>query len=205
MNKEELATAFAKFLEDQGKAQPKEMTAKEAASHDVLEYIRNNPGSTADDVSRGLKISQGKFYYVVKLLKKDNSVVVIGSYIKRYYLAGTVDMQEVQDQQESASDRILQFVSDNVDKSYSIRDMSNDLKIPLSTVQRYVASMKKRKLIPENFKDGSEPLHPSKAPKKPAAPVVKTPAKAIGSLIWEFVRETRSTDVLQFLTWLENK
>lgn len=108
----------------------------------------------------------------------------------------------------SFGDRVLQYISDNYGKTYSRTKMAEDLGTTLPQLSTKLKEYIKRGLVDRDFNYGD--LATSKTPSQSAVQPKKGSNEAtfndvVETLIWEYVKATRSTDLLAFLTWLETK
>lgn len=124
----------------------------------------------------------------------------------------------------SRTEAILQYASDNAAEGFTIGKMAEDLKLTYNIAYSFVNDLKKRKMLDKDFNKGG--FSTPKTSQKEVVAKVK-PAKKIEvvqddlvpkeltqvdpfvtqteMLIFTFVKETRSTDLFEYLTWLEQR
>jgi hypothetical protein len=193
-----------------GKSRTGQMEAASENKMRVYEYIKKSGAVIARDISVDVfgkhPESTVPFHYLDALVRE--GLVRRTATRPRQY--SVVEGAEVREGEEA--EKILQFVSSNIGKSYSVYRMGKELGIPTGTIYYQVKQLSKRGLLPDNFNVGTEPIT-SEAEESTVEDVVaptesQQPADLftkVEFLAWTFVKETRTTDLLAFLTWLESK
>lgn len=180
----------------------------------VLDYVKGHGGATAKDVLEGTGLKAATVYNYLTQLVKEGQIVInkpngIGA--RQYSFKGTVSKEDESDK-DTANDKILQFVSDNHGKRYSIRQMAESIGVSTRDIYYMVNKLQKRKLLEKDFNLGSEPLEgeklSSKVDKTSLPPVEEkkdTLSDQIEFLAWTYIKETKDASLLSFLGWLEAK
>lgn len=112
---------------------------------------------------------------------------------------------------EESMEQILDFVTKNEGKRYSFGQMAEVLDIPRGSIYQLVYKLQKQNLLGKDFNLGNEIYREEKEEVVEATPVAekaKAPVSdhsSIEFLIWQFIKETRSVDLLQFLEWLDKR
>lgn len=129
-----------------------------------------------------------------------------------------------EDELSRRTEIILQYASDHASESFSVGSMGEELSLPFNIVYAHVNLMKKRGLIDNNFNKGnftapkakqSEAIAKAKPVKKikvqeskSDVPETKAPDPFVTQsemLILTFIKETHSTNVVEYLEWLTKR
>lgn len=191
---EELEKALA-----EAKAEQKRKNHKQK----MLDYITKNGSATMDEL---LKVTQCSLSNSKRYLKMliDEGLVHSNRQRPVLYLSGKGDSQGYKTSQE-VSEAVLEYVSAHMGEKYSAHKIADDLGLPYSSVYKELKSLIKRKLVPEGFNKPVEAAPRTSKEEVAEQPQVDPLFAQIEFLTWTYVRETRSTDLLQFLTWLEHR
>lgn len=182
----------------------------------ILDYLAENGSANSYDINTVIGVKKGStasLYYLGDLVKEDK-IEFINTRPRTYSLKGTGTAVL----EKWASD-VLEFASKNVNKRFSVYGMADILNIPRGSIYRAVNALQKRNLLAKDFNMGSEPLESAtetapveatvelKAGEEPTETKPKTDELfvKVEFLVWLYVKETRDTDLLHFLTWLENR
>lgn len=104
------------------------------------------------------------------------------------------------------TDAILDFIARHDGESYSVRSIQTNLGLKENVADRYVRQWIRKGLLDKNFNQGKNKFKPETEDtpiQKETKP--QTNFENIEFLVWNYVKETRSTDILAFITWLEAK
>lgn len=179
---------------------------------ELYRVIEERPHLTVKEYMAHFKVSENTIRNYLAPLEKEGYVRHTNSYPRRYYVATaengaeTITKENELEAQGERNNKILQFISDHDGERYTYRDIAAGTGIPAGSVHYYMKGLIGRGLVPKDWGVG-----PRVEPPKPA---VETPKKEaneatftdiVETLIWEYVKTTRKTDLLAFLTWLEAK
>lgn len=126
-----------------------------------------------------------------------------------------------EDERARRADAILQYASDHAGEAFSVASMTEFTGIDVGSIYREVFLLQKRGLLAKNFNQGTfivpktsqkEVVAKAKTKKTPKATSevteIKTPDAFVTQtemLVFTFIREKRSTDLIEYLTWLEQR
>jgi len=182
----------------------------------VFDYIENNPKSTIVDIVAGMGAPDDNIDRALKLLLESERVTKTKTrplYFSVVSVTPTPTEEDMETEAVRRSDAILQYASDHVNTAFSMKELAEATDIPVGSIYQEVYRLQKRKLLDKKFNKGNESTSEPEAPQKPLETVTEpstepkstTLSDQIEFLVWNFVRETRSTDVLAFLSWIEAK
>lgn len=225
MKRDEVAELIEK-LGEQEKAKPRQETRGVRRNKaKIMAYVDKHGSITVGEVREVIGATGSGSHLYLQRLIEDGLLVSEGlPRYNRFFRPGTV-LEEVEGSRVSQSqtkvendnrfvwgEKVLQYVSDHMGETYSIGKMGRDLGMAPGVIYSTVRALDKRHLLPHNFNIGTTPLEAQVEEVKTEEPQVVEEAPAsddfttqVECLIWKFVRETRSTDVLLFVTWLEQR
>lgn len=114
--------------------------------------------------------------------------------------------------------RVLKFITNNEDKLVTFGEISQQTGVPVSSVHQTIVKLVKEKVIVSSDKNSTghrrywlyESIENGPQASVKESTDTATPSKnnkavmaLLEQLVMEYVQETRSTDVLEFLNWLE--
>lgn len=204
------------------KAEPKPVKngksaeAIRAKNNKIIEYLKSEGGATIEDIQKHIGYSKANTTLSLSKLVKKGTLEYTRTSPRVYSIKGFGESNG-----DKWSGKVIDYVTANMGKRYSLQRMGRDLGMPDGVVYGVAHRLEKRGLIPHGFNLGSveeAPVPQETAPKaeekpstettsddKPEAPQGDSLLQQIEFLIWTYVRENRDTDVLKFLTWLETK
>lgn len=208
--------------------QPKSQKARNKKKQAIVDYVSVHQNVKSGPIRTKLKIAQSTAGKLLAELVEEGALVKDNGGANTTYRTpmGAVPTKDVApvakkrtigqpttEESAQTADAILEYASKNMGKRYSVHRMGQDLQIANGNVYYYVNQLTKRGLLPKGFNQGTELLVPaSNQVTAEAAPVLATVDKPkdellqkIDFLVWDYVKATRSTDVLGFLTYLETK
>lgn len=207
------------FKRESAKPQRKAVPSGEVPRATVLAYIQEKGSVTTNDIRDHFNITKTPAYYHLTNLVKDGKITAVKdttrpgnpvTYVARPGKVEAPKKRRTYRDNGNLSERILQYVSDHINEYYTQTTMAHDLDCDVTQLNRIVKDFIRRGIVVKDFNKGSNKSTAKSMPTdaEPASPKSANESLylvATETLIWEFVKETRSTDLFGFLTWLENK
>lgn len=198
-------------------------TSKKVREQQIVDYIHSMPkGATRIQVSKRFNISRPTADRYLHNLKVNNTLTSTkdaGRKAYKYFVTQDISAVPIKDEEVSTSERILQFVSDHYGEDYPLTYMAEMLNLAYNTMYVNLVRLKKRGLVPDKFNGLSKfaNITITEVPAEPVVETVETPVddpmeqtserssmlSDIEYLILQFIKDRRSTDVLEFLDYLE--
>lgn len=193
---------------------------------DVLTFIQTHGQVTLGEIHEHMGGARSNIFNYLKRLRAVGKVVrVNGSNPVRYSSDASVNENSNTKINRTYSDHaeaILEFVSKHVGERYYANDMFKTLGIPKGSGAVVVADLKKRGLLDKDFNLGSNPFVTGEPvsdalqvgepqdlaepnPGIPAAPIKDPLFIQIDFLAWTYIKQTRNTDLVAFLNWIEER
>lgn len=161
-----------------------------------------------------LGMGKGRAMMYLQGMSENGSLVKIGPKPYKYYIGEnieeeipTTDPANFSEIKYKWDDKVLEYLRNHNGVLLKRSSISKALGMKGGVIYTVIANMQKRGLLDENLNILGESKQTDDRPKEVVTEgKTKDPlADQIEFLIWTFIRETRNTDVLQFLTWLESK
>jgi predicted transcriptional regulator len=200
---------------------------RKARQQMTINYIAQNGPAAAGVISKALNIPKSTMQKVLVSLRETGELVRSGEYFETVYMLGTGTPAPVKavapkprkstksEQMAQYNEAILAYVSKHDGQRYTIYSMAKDLDIEAGKVYYAVDNLVRRGLLARGFNRGTEVDEPITESEVAAAEVAVVTTgenkeadplyQKIEFLVWDYVKNTRSTDVLAFLTYLETK
>lgn len=170
----------------------------------ILDFIKDNPGTNTATIFANVKGTSlhSMESYIWRMVNQTQTLRKEGKRPFSYYVNEGKAVAHKPASKTPRSTAILAYIHDNKGKRFSYGDISKATGIPYGSIFAEVGKLKLKGVIDDSFNTGGEQSEPVNSPKKSSSNVS---IDAIEFLIWNYVKETRSTDILGFLTWLEKR
>jgi len=196
------------------KTQRKKSVFIRGLDEQILAHLVQHPNKTTPQLLKKFNIANSTLHNSLHRLVSDGRVTKVPYNGRRMKYSATpgATTKELIDELETRAERILQYVNDHIDVQYTNNQMADELGISRGSITYEVNKLLKRGLIPTDHRNGAtqeEPTTPE--PTKETLTPAKTATNEatlndiVETLIWEYIKATRNTDLLLFLSWLDNK
>jgi DNA-binding MarR family transcriptional regulator len=190
----------------------KSAEAKQEKVKKIIDFLKENGGATIPDIQEHIGYSKSNTTLTLAKLVEKGTLEYTRTSPRVYSIKGLGDSSR-----DKWSGKVIDYVVAHMGERYSINAIKEALGMPDGVVYAVVHRLEKRGLIPKDFNLGNtEVPAPVEAPstEEPAPQTTDKEAPTpnggdllsqIEFLIWTYVRENRDTDILKFLTWLEQR
>lgn len=173
----------------------------------ILQYVEKNKSKSYGimQMAADLGIARGSISNLLKSLKrrgllKDDFNLTNGTPLR----TRSVSKRQLMSSKECEA-KILAYVQANPGKEYTIAKLGKRIGVRPGSIYYYCGELIEKGLLQKGFNEGTTTPILESVPTPVAEPKKENLAEQIEFLTWTFVREKRSTDLLEFLGWIEQK